>query len=503
MKLRSYQVHAIQDVMAHIDRSPILVAPTGAGKTVMAVNAVRSLELPTLWLAHRRELLQQARAELGGLGNVVVESVQTMTNHDNLGGVRLIVVDEAHHAVGKSYENVFSMYSDVPRLGLTATPFRLDGRGLGRWFGHLTVSATTQELIDAGYLHPVKVWSHSHPNLTKVKITAGEYNLRQLDNAVNTPALVGDIVSTWQRRAQGLKTVVFAVSIEHSKAIVARFRLAGIPAAHLDGSISTAERDAILSLLRDGTLQVVSNCMVLTEGWDLPALECAVIARPTASLCLHIQMVGRIMRACDGKGAAIVLDHAGNHHVHGMVTRPLSYSLSHAPVSEPGESVGLKTCPGCYLMVDPNCVKCPDCGHVFESQGRVREEKPGELTEFDETSLGYRSEFFEQIEQQRIMTGYRPGWSFYRFLERFGDRPDIVYPDGQQEPGILVDPRGDMGHKKKVWRALELERRSRGHRPGWSSHRYRDFFGVWPRGVMTDTDKLQRKWDVTEKLSAH
>jgi superfamily II DNA or RNA helicase len=477
-----------------------------SGKTVAASALVKQLDRRTLWLAHRQELITQAANTLNKHGlrtgiimagyepcqqaPVQVASVQTLIRRPPVIGIGLIVVDESHHAAGNSYQTILNQYT-CPRVGLTATPFRLDGKGLGDLFGAIVNVVTTADLIEQGYLHKPKVWSHSTPNLSGVKKTAGDYNLRQLDNAVNQSVLIGDIVATWQRRASGKKTVVFATSIDHSKNIVAAFRAAGVKAEHLDGSTPKDERDAILGRLRCGWTTVVSNCMVLTEGWDLPALECAVIARPTASLCLHLQMLGRIMRACDGKESCIVLDHAGNHHMHGSVTRPLSYSLESGPVSRPGEPLGLKTCPECFLMVESATKECPECGYVFKAERPVKY-AGGDLSEFDEDSFEYRAEYLEAIEGQRLLCGYKPGWTAYRYEERFGEMPALVHPYGSSEPGIMVNPDGDMVHKKLVWQALERTRREKGYKQGWTAWRYKDYFKCWPKGVMDEETKNSR-----------
>ena len=148
-------------------------------------------------------------------------------------------------------------------------------------------------------LHRPKVWASQSPDLRGVKVIAGDYSLGALASRTNTAELNANIVATWQKHAAGKRTVAFAVDVAHSKAITEAFVAAGVPAEHIDGR--TYERDTVLARLARGQTLVVSNCMVLTEGWDLPALECAIIARPTASLNLHLQMIGRVMRAAEGK----------------------------------------------------------------------------------------------------------------------------------------------------------------------------------------------------------
>jgi superfamily II DNA or RNA helicase len=497
LELRAYQRRAVDDVLARLDRRPILVSPTGSGKTTMATEIVERLGMPTLWMAHRKELIDQAaeRLEAHGLktgivmsgydGNpdaqVQVASIQTLVRREKP-PAGLIVVDECHHAAADSYQNVLAAYPDAHIVGLTATPFRLDGRGLGDLFGELVVAAWPDELCADGVLHKPRVWASKAPDLRGVRVVAGDYSLGALAERSNTAELNADIVETWKKRAAGSRTVAFAVDIEHSMAIAKAFKDAGVPAEHLDGGTPRSERDDILDRLRASETLVVSNCMVLTEGWDLPALECAVIARPTASLNLHLQMIGRVMRACDGKDGAIVLDHAGNHHVHGLVTRRLNYTLSDEKVGS-DEPLGLRRCGNCGLLFGMDEPCCPECGWVPVADGGAERRRPaihgpGELSEFDDTSFEYRRQMWVQIEAQRMAGGYRPGWSFYRFKDRFGVEP--VVADGE-----LIHPAAaSYVEKRAYFKHLTCVAVAKGFKPGWASYRFRDAFGQWPMGFV-------------------
>lgn len=493
--LRDYQRRAVDGVFSSLASNPILVAPTGSGKTVMATALVETFHRPTLWLAHRKELIDQAAERLvshglhvgiikagcpaSPLAPVQVASIHTLVRRD-LPAAELIVLDEAHHATAESYGKVLGGYPAVPRVGLTATPFRLDGRGLGDLFRALVVAATTKELCDAGVLMRPKVWASKAPDLRGVKVIAGDYAAGALARRTNTAELNADIVETWIKRAAGRRTVVFAVDVEHSKAIATAFQARGIAAEHLDGQTPTDKREAILGRLRDGATHIVSNCMVLTEGWDLPALECAIIARPTASLNLHLQMVGRMMRAAEGKAGAIVLDHAGNHHVHGLVTRTLVYSLDGNTRVGHDEPLGLRRCQACGLMYDVDLEACPDCGWAPEPPERERPEihGGGELHEFDDSDFTYRRQVWNLIEAERQAMGYREGWSVYRYQERFGEYPLTVQGD-------LVNPQeATREQKRAVYEHLMQIAQEKGFAPGWASHRFKEQFGCWPTGFV-------------------
>ena len=510
IQLRDYQRTAVDAAKVVLGNNPILVAPCGAGKTIMATKLVKELGLPTLWLAHRKELIDQAANELAAhglttgiimagyphfpLAQVQVASIQTLVRR-SMPTAELIVVDECHHVTADTYQTILQNYPGTPRLGLTATPFRLDGCGLGDLFGEIIVAAWTDELCDSGVLHKPKVWASKSPDLRGLKIVAGDYNLKGLAQRTNTDVLNADIVKSWQKHAQGRRTVVFAVDIEHSRAIATAFQNAGIAAEHLDGRTSRDERDAVLARLRSGKTQIVSNCMILTEGWDLPALECAIIARPTASLNLHLQMLGRIVRACPGKDGAIVLDHAGNHHVHGLITRRLNYTLGNEKVGH-SEPLGLRRCRKCGLFFEMTTFACPECSWTPSADDISQRERPqihgdGELSKFDDSSFEYRREVWNLIEAERQAMGYKNGWSYYRFEERFGVKPAVV-------EGELIDPKGaTLEQKRAVFEQLTQIAQQRGYKPGWASYRYKDMFGCWPRGFVSEVRSIGR---LREKL---
>lgn len=495
MQLRPYQEEAIDRLSSAIHNRPCLVAPTGSGKTVMAVDFIYRMNRPTLWITHRTELIDQAAAHLEGYGlwpgviksgvkpsplaRAQVASVQTLVRREEKPEAELIIIDEAHHARAQSYETVIDCYPGIPVVGLTATPFRLDGRGLGNIFGELVIATTTADLVDQGYLVAPKVYASKSPDLRGVKVSRGDYALSMLAERMSSPKLFGDIVETWKQRAEGKRTVAFAVNVEHSQAIVAAFQEAGVRAAHVDGNSPKQERAEVLAKLRSHELDVVSQCMILTEGWDLPSLECVIIARPTASLNLHLQMLGRVMRATDGKNGAICLDHAGNHHVHGLVTRKLNYTLEESARVGFDEPLGLRRCKACGLFFDNTHAECPDCGWKPEAEdyknNRNSVDRDTELEEFWDDTFEYRRDFWNIIEAQRESIGYAPGWAAYRYKERFGEFPVLAGRD-------LVDPENaSMEEKRAVHEMFLGIAKEKGFKPGWAAYRYRDIFGVWPR----------------------
>ncbi len=384
MTPRPYQRFAVDVVLGLLraGRSPLLVAPTGSGKTAMGSMIVRELDWPTVWVAHRDELVDQAREALGRFGidaafhmagrplypvrTVHVGSVGRAANKP-LAGKRLRVVDEAHHGAASTYLRFDEQYCGTPKVGLTATPFRLDGRGLGdAGFTDLVVAAHADELAAAGFLVEPKVFAPPAVDLAGLRVgRGGDYDDEQLARRFDKPRLVGDVVQTWRAHADGCRTIAFACNVAHSRHLAEAFAAAGVAAEHVDGDTRRDERRDAIARFRDGRTTVLTNVELFTEGFDLPAVECVVLDRATASLCLFLQMVGRAMRTHAGKRYPVVLDHAGNFLRHGRVTRRIEYSLTGRPRFAQGGGSGLRNCPGCYRVVLAGRAKCPECGMAF------------------------------------------------------------------------------------------------------------------------------------------
>lgn len=435
IQLREYQLRAVdrvREAIAQLVSFVLFVLPTGGGKTVVAAYIIRcAIERGSrvLFVAHRRELIRQTFCKLLRSGipvheiGIVMAGVSTARPHEagpcdlslkddelwkyarrrpaarvqvaSIDTLRrapkpeadLVIVDEAHRALAASYKLLREWYAKAVHLGLTATPVRGDGAPLGSEYQALIEVASIRELIDWGFLVEPKAWTvpaGSLPDLRKVKVTAGDYKLDDLDKACNQGALVGDIVDHWQRRGGGQRTVCFAVSIEHSKTIVERFRAAGIAAEHLDGETPTEDRDAILARLERGETRVVSNCNVLCEGWDMPSVKTLILARPTKSLGLCLQMAGRILRPWEGVGA-VILDHAGCMIEHGLPQDAGDWSLEKKQAKRRGaREDGAKVCPNpdCLTVIDLGMRVCPECGAELPFRERKPpEESAGELVE--------------------------------------------------------------------------------------------------------------------------
>lgn len=448
MILRPYQARAVAEVIHNLHNDPILVLPTGGGKTACAGAIVQALNKPTLFLAHRRELILQASASFRAVGihagvlmadypadpraPVQVASKDTLLRRPFIPRADLVIIDECHRAPGASYKAVLDRYKGVPRLGLTATPFRLDGKPLGDIFGTIVVGEHADNLVRAGVLVDPVVYVPESPDLRGIRIRGGDYAEDELARRVNQPRLVGNIVGQWLRRAAGRKTVVFAVNVEHSKAIVARFVEAGVPAVHLDADTPKGERERALAEWRAGRICVISNVNLFSEGFDLPALEVAILARPTASLCMHLQQIGRIARCCAGKVGAIVIDHAGNHLRLGRMTQRIRYSLADKAerVLNPKAPVE-KTCDACGYLMRGRPAECPSCGApVLREPTAPIEEAEGEMVMLGgqkaRAPFAERREFWLALEAERAKSGLGRNFSVEAYRYRFGEPPVVV-----------------------------------------------------------------------------
>ena len=385
--LRPYQIDAIAAIDAVIaagKRRPLLVAPTGAGKTVIFAAIIKRAAAKgqrVIVLAHRREIIAQTSLKLSAHGvehgiiraglvmdleqNVQVCSIQTLwaramrTNRIPLPRADLLIIDEAHHVPARTYRKIIEAYPNAILLGTTATPCRGDGRGLGNFFDCIVETPQVAELLAQKYLVKTRVYAPRDIDLKGVRVQAGDYVETQLAQRMDRDDLVGDIVSHWHKYGERRKTVVFAINVAHSAHIRDEFIKSGVKAEHVDGTTPKEERDAALARLASGETEVISNCMVLTEGWDLPEVSCCILARPTKKIGLYRQMVGRVLRPAPGKVNAIVLDHSGAVFQHGFVEDRVAWTLETDKRAEsPTHTARLKSGHSSRLL------ECSQCGAI-------------------------------------------------------------------------------------------------------------------------------------------
>ena len=431
----------------------VLQAPTGAGKTEIAAAVVKgalakngrviftvpalSLIDQTVDLFWKRGIddigVIQSKHELtNGRAPVQIASVQTLA-HRVIPRATVVVIDEVHKLF-KFYARWLAdpLWSDVPFIGLSATPWT---RGLGNLFDTLIVASTTQQLIAEGFLSPFRVFGPTHPDLSTVRVQAGDYVESDLSRVMRDGVLVADVIDTWRRLAEGRPTFVFAVDRAHARDLAGAFLESGIDTEYIDMNTTMAEREAIRAKFHSGSVKVVVNVGCLTTGvdWDV---RCIVLARPTKSEMLYVQMIGRGLRIAEGKDDCLILDHSDTTERLGFVTdighdRMLTGKLKDVRPRVEKEKLP-KVCPSCSFLKPAGVHKCPSCGFAPVIQSQVRAEE-GELVEM------------------------------------------TVRPS-RNNPLLRLD-------RKAVYGGLMHIADQRGYQSGWVAHKYREIYGVWPRGL--------------------
>jgi DNA repair protein RadD len=475
IQLRNYQGEVITktgEVIASGKRRPIVVAPTGSGKTIVAADIIKNAvaeNKSVLVLAHRREIIGQTSEKLYQLGishgiiqagfsprpleRVQVASISTLWTRAFRSEamarppVDLLVIDECHHCPASTYRKIIDNYPDAVLIGLTATPCRGDGRGLGGIFNAIVESPQVAELIEMGHLVKTRVYAPINPDLRGVQTRIGDYVESQLADRMDRPKLVGDIVTHWHKYGERRKSVAFAVNVQHSLHIREEFTKSGVRAEHLDGSTPKPERDAILARLASGETELVTNCMVLTEGWDMPAVACCILARPTKKMGLYRQMIGRILRPAEGKADAIVLDHSGAVFRHGFVEDRVEWTLDPDRRAESPAHNNRGYEAGSRLLECTQCgtlrVAGQACGHCGFLPKRPPRDVPfgdGELGRVDRERRVH-ADLHDPVERARwhamllsisYERGYKPGWVAHKFKEKFG-----IYPGWGTSPSPI------------------------------------------------------------------
>ena len=485
--LRPYQVKALNRLREKFSlgiRRVLLVAPTGAGKTTIAgelISGALSKGNRCIFLAHRTELIEQCSDRLDQMGikhgiiqagakrrnpdaMVQVASVMTLLNRDHY-DAQILIVDEAHRSPSSSYIKIIERYNNPFICGLSATPYRMDGKGLGKierkgledfqLYEDLLEVASVQELTDLGYLVMPTVYGAPEVDLSNVKITAGDYNKRDTAKAMEGTVLRGDLLKNWARKCSEATgtiaefdeggrlvktncnacTIVFAPSIKQSHIIVEQFKNAGVAAAHVDGKTKPEIRRQLLNDLRSRKLTVLSNYMIVSEGFDLPHLEAIIGARPTRSRNLVKQMIGRLMRPDDDKRFAFLFDHADWTRTHGFVNEPEKYTLeSREKRPRKGDAKApVRECPGCTALVHISTPVCNECGYEFPK--RELQYTDEEFVELNSANINSgrprahavpveeRQENFDRWCLRCEEEGYKPNWARMQYQRVYGEWP--------------------------------------------------------------------------------
>lgn len=483
-----FQERAVAELRELIRRLPpgkrrvVLQSSTGSGKTVMAAHIIeRAVEngKRVLFLAHTRELIRQASRKLASYGvrhgiimagvpyepwhPVQVASKATLISRAfrrgtvKLPPADLVIPDECHRSMSQWWQNLLEYYPRAVVLGLTATPCRSDGRGLGDYYCGMVQAARTSELIADGFLVPTDVYAPYRPNLNGVPVRAGEYDMEKAAAKMDRPKLVGDVVSHWLRIARGQKTILFATNVRHSIHLRDQFVKAGVAAAHVDGETDSYDRDKLFDDFASGKVTVLCNCAVATEGVDIPDATCGILARPVRSFGTFLQMVGRIQRRAEGKTRSVLLDHGGACYEHQHLPNedvawelePTEVAFEKQPPPPPGdddEPPALIVCPKCGYQFRP-AKKCPACGAAIEKKAIPVQTEMGQLVKVEESEVIRREatevdrqRFWDSCLAQMAHKGRDARGAAQMYRARFGSWPN----------GLRNVPQGEANWRKPV-----------------------------------------------------
>jgi len=478
MLLRDYQLETIEKTRDSIrsgNKRIIIQAGTGAGKTIIAASIIESAlgkNKKVVFLVHLRQLAYQAKERFVefGMGDEVglimageepehdrpvqIISVQTygrrLKLNENLDENRwfkeadLVFYDECHSSIAKTRKAILDLYrDDAIIIGLSATPARADGRGLNKVYQDIVTCSNISDLTDLGFLAPAIYYgSKNLPDLKNIPTVAGDYNQKTLGERVNKPKLVGDILENFLRIAPERQCVVFATNVKHSKYIRDTFRAHGISIEHIDGRTPDDDRKDILRRFKDGDVQVVTNCAVFQEGADFGWADCVILAKPSKSLPRYFQMAGRGLRPYPGKDNVIIIDHSRLVEAHGFLDSDIEWSLGGKEKAWKRKTVVKKekepmSCDECnFLFVGK---KCPQCGTEIKDYGKKIAAMEADLVEIGKVKLPKatmedKKKFYGMLEYQRRLKGYKKGWVSHKFKEKFKTWPRGLDGTGPIEP---------------------------------------------------------------------
>jgi superfamily II DNA or RNA helicase len=464
--LRDYQEALVNDIRAAMrsDRRVLAVAPTGAGKTVIFSHIAHGVQLRgrrAVIVAHRREIVDQIGNALAGFsvrygrvqpghsltGDAVqIAMVQTLANRiHRLPEPDLLVVDEAHHAVAGSWSRLAEAWPNVKILGVTATPERLDGRGLGTAFDTLVEGPTTGDLIERGFLADFDYFAPpAAADLSNVGTRAGDYAIDQLAAAMDKASVTGDAIEHYRQHLAGRPALAFCVTVAHAEHVAKQFRDAGFRAASVDGKLDPAERARRVAAIGNGGLQILTSCELISEGFDVPSVAGAILLRRTQSLALFLQQIGRVLRIKSDGSRAVILDHVGNVNLHGSPKTPRIWSLDSK--KRKAREASVRQCKVCFGVwgagEKSECANraLPDC--LFTSVAKpaepvaLPEYVPGVLEQVAERprwaggidilrasgpewrALVNRARTKEQLAEIARMRGYKPTWPYVILQQR-------------------------------------------------------------------------------------
>ena len=400
MNLRPYQQQLVTDIRLQYQlghRKVLMVLSTGGGKTCIFSHIAQSAARKgnrVLIAVHRQELLDQACRALPMPHGVIaanramdlsaavqVASVQTLARRLHKlprDFFQLVIIDEAHHSNAGTWARTLEHFHQAHLLGVTATPCRGDGRGLGEWYEAMVEGPSAAWLTDNGFLASARVLAPPGFDTAGIRKRMGDFDTREAEQRVGT--IMGDCLGHYRKHLSGQTAIAFCCSVAHAEAVAALFQCNGIPAASIDGSMDGATRRDLLQALGTGRIKVLTSCALIGEGVDVPSVGGCILLRPTQSVSLHLQMIGRCLRPSPGK-AAVILDHVGNTLRLGHHLEPREWTLEGIANRDRDKAPSVKVCPQCFAAMASQAKQCGECGHTFAAEVRELQQVEGELVE--------------------------------------------------------------------------------------------------------------------------
>jgi len=478
---RHYQQELVRDIdaaAAEGHRSILAVLPTGGGKTLCFSSMAETIALQgkTVWaLAHREELVDQMSEAFASYGvqhgliksgmsismnGSKVGMIQTAVNHiHKMKPPDVLILDECHHTPAKQYLNLIAaMPPETIILGFTATPCRLDGKGLGANYKTMVLGPSVAELISLGFLVPPVVYRPQLIDTKNLHTKYGDFVKSEMEELLDEPTITGDAVEHYKAIAPGTSAVAFCVGIPHAQHVAEKFNSAGIPAAHVDGGMAKPLRKSIINKFKNKEILVLTSANLISEGFDCPGIETVIMLRPTKSESLYLQQVGRGLRPAEGKTRAIILDHVQNTALHGMPTAERQWCLytnNREPRKKKDDEMetAVHTCPLCFLCyTEPVCPECKVEDQLSKDQRRIKT-KEGWLTEVKEDRRNYLT-----ADDYRAIDLFDTKEELQHFAGTFGIEFSAVQ-------NALVKRAKSLDDLRKVGKLLEYD-------PGWALTRH-------------------------------
>ena len=434
MELRDYQAELLERLYkAYGDgyKAPCIVLSCGGGKSVIIAAAAKHFTdegRKVLFLAHRKELCAQIARTFVRAGVDMelckIVMVQTLVRRlKNAEAPSLIITDENHHSLANTYKSIYAAFPESKRLGVTATPERLDGSGLSDVNDILIEGVDAQWLIEHNYLSPYDYYA-PNINMPKFRVRRGDFDISQISAFFqqNLKTIYGDALSHYRRLADGKQAICYLPCVEISRQTAEMFTASGISAAHIDGTTPERVRDRIINDFRDGKVKILCNVDIISEGFDVPDCECVILLRPTKSLTLYIQQAMRCMRYKPGK-RAVIIDHVNNIAAHGFPDVKRKWLLEGHPKKKGTGEAPVKCCKNCFACVPAGVKVCPHCGTPFETEERASVKRLDDYELVKVSAAENRVRFYltpgecRDVNELKIYArqhGYKPGWVYYQ-----------------------------------------------------------------------------------------